>query len=58
MEIIVPFCSCTVLSRYTKKSVQYFWLAKNLKKRRHPQKEEVTPFLVVWQLTFVRDVYL
>lgn len=57
MEIIVPFCNHTVLSRCTKKSVQYFWLTKNLKKRRHPQEEEVTP-LVVPQPISVRDVCL
>lgn len=56
MEIIIPFYSYDVSSRYVKKSVWYFWLAKNLRKRRHLQEEEVIPSLdcgrKLWSVDF------
>lgn len=44
MNVNLPFCSCTLLSRWANTSVSYFWLAKNLKKKRHPQEEKIIFF--------------
>lgn len=45
MEIIIPFYIYSVSSRRVKKSVWYFCLAENLRKRRPLQEEEVIPSL-------------
>lgn len=44
MNVNLPFCSCTLLSRWADTSVSYFWLAENLIFLRHPQEEEITFF--------------